>query len=48
MSRSSKLCVAVADDDDESLCRSLRRLLRAAHFRPICHQTSTCDWPDRA
>lgn len=34
MSSSQNVYIAVVDDD-ESLCRSLIRLLRAAHFQPI-------------
>jgi FixJ family two-component response regulator len=36
MSNSQNIYVAVVDDD-ESACRSLSRLLRAAHFQPITY-----------
>ncbi|WP_319585666.1 response regulator [uncultured Desulfobulbus sp.] len=36
MSRKQNIYIAVVDDD-ESLCRSMSRLLRAAHFQPITY-----------
>jgi FixJ family two-component response regulator len=36
MSRKQNIYIAVVDDD-ESLCRSMSRLLRAAHFQPIMY-----------
>jgi FixJ family two-component response regulator len=36
MDSRQKIYVAVVDDD-ESLCRSLSRLLRVAHFQPIAY-----------
>lgn len=39
MSTPSKIYVAVVDDDD-SLCRSLARLLRAAQFQPITYPSA--------
>jgi FixJ family two-component response regulator len=39
MSSSQNIYIAVVDDD-ESLCRSLSRLLRAAHFQPITYPSA--------
>ena len=39
MSSSHNIYVAVVDDD-ESVCRSLSRLLRAAHFQPITYPSA--------
>lgn len=39
MSRTSNIYVAVVDDD-ESVCRSLSRLLRAIHFQPITYSSA--------
>ncbi len=39
MSNSQKVYVAVVDDD-ESLCRSFSRLLRAARFQPITYPSA--------
>jgi FixJ family two-component response regulator len=36
---SQKLYIAVVDDD-ESVCRSFSRLLRAAHFQPITYSSA--------
>jgi FixJ family two-component response regulator len=39
MMNSQNIYVAVVDDD-ESVCRSLSRLLRAAHFQPITYASA--------
>jgi FixJ family two-component response regulator len=39
MSSSQNIYIAVVDDD-ESICRSLSRLLRAAHFQPITYPSA--------
>ena len=39
MSQFQKTYVAVVDDD-ESLCRSLGRLLRAAHYQPVTYSSA--------
>jgi len=39
MSNSQNIYVAVVDDD-ESVCRSLSRLLRAAHLQPITYSSA--------
>jgi FixJ family two-component response regulator len=39
MSGASNIYIAVVDDD-ESVCRSLSRLLRAAHFQPITYSSA--------
>ena len=39
MNSSQNIYIAVVDDD-ESLCRSLSRLLRAAHFQPITYASA--------
>jgi FixJ family two-component response regulator len=39
MSTTRNIYVAIVDDD-ESLCRSMGRLLRAAHFQPITYSSA--------
>ena len=39
MSSTRNIYIAVIDDD-ESLCRSMSRLLRAAHFQPITYSSA--------
>jgi FixJ family two-component response regulator len=39
MSNGPNIYIAVIDDD-ESLCRSMSRLLRAAHFQPITYPSA--------
>ncbi len=39
MSSTRNIYIAVIDDD-ESLCRSMSRLLRAAHFQPITYPSA--------
>lgn len=39
MSTSQNIYVAVVDDD-ESICRSFSRLLRAAHFQPVAYASA--------
>jgi FixJ family two-component response regulator len=46
MSKPTPICVAVVDDD-ESLCRSLCRLLRAAGIRPVSYGSAEAFLADR-
>jgi FixJ family two-component response regulator len=46
MDSSQNIYVAVVDDD-ESVCRSLSRLLRAAHFQPIAYASAEAFLADR-
>ena len=39
MSRTPHICIAVVDDD-ESFCRSLARLLRAARYHPVTYDSA--------
>lgn len=41
MCDSQNTYIAVVDDD-ESICRSMRRLLCAAHFQPITYSSAEC------
>lgn len=46
MSSAENIYVAIVDDD-ESICRSLSRLLQTANFRPVCYfsaQAFLDDW----
>jgi DNA-binding NtrC family response regulator len=47
MSSSRNIYVAVIDDD-ESICRSLSRLLRAAHFDPITYLSASASASERS
>jgi FixJ family two-component response regulator len=46
MSTTRNIYVAIVDDD-ESLCRSMGRLLRAAHFQPITYSSAEAFLEDR-
>jgi FixJ family two-component response regulator len=46
MSSSPNIYVAVVDDD-ESVCHSLSRLLRAAHFQPITYSSAEAFLADK-
>jgi FixJ family two-component response regulator len=46
MSSSQNIYVAVIDDD-ESVCHSMSRLLRAAHFQPITYPSAEAFLVDR-
>jgi DNA-binding NtrC family response regulator len=47
MSSSRNIYVAVIDDD-ESICRSLSRFLRAAHFDPITYPSASASASERS
>ena len=46
MSSNQNIYIAVVDDD-ESICHSLSRLLRAAHFQPITYPSAEAFLADR-
>jgi FixJ family two-component response regulator len=46
MNSTQNIYIALVDDD-ESVCRSLSRLLRAAHFQPIAYPSAEAFLADR-